>query len=201
MVKRARPHEVGSQITWLFDNVKVDGSCKSKGKGKGALFILGKYYQHSWWGRIGGICERDCKQFRKEKPLELPPRMKNFLLLPAAGIEPTTSWFGASLRIPVHHTRPLGPRISPQARLWFPYQWIPHQMYRSSLATIGYPRSSLPLSLPVSSTADNCWRTTVGSSWTPNFLTFLGADGSRKQQGKSGYDSCFRTKPSKGLKS
>ena len=72
MVKRGRPHEVGWQITWLFDNVKVDGSCK-------------------------------CKQTMHNEP---------------------------------------------EARLWFPYQWIPtHQMYRSSLATIGYPRSSLPLSL------------------------------------------------------
>ena len=38
--------------------------------------------------------------------------MKTFLLLPAARIEPTTSWFGASLRIPVHHPRPLGHRIN-----------------------------------------------------------------------------------------
>ena len=52
------------------------------------------------------------KQVRKEKPLEFPPRMKTFLLLPAAGIESTTSWFGASLRIPVHQLRPLGHRIS-----------------------------------------------------------------------------------------
>ena len=46
------------------------------------------------------------KQVRKEKPLEFPPRIKIFLLLPAAGIEPTTSWFGASLRIPVRSRPP-----------------------------------------------------------------------------------------------
>ena len=27
-------------------------------KGKGALFILGKYYQHSWWGRVGGMVRK-----------------------------------------------------------------------------------------------------------------------------------------------
>ena len=76
------------------------------------IYTRYKYYQHSWWGRVGGMVRKRSKQVRKEKPLESPPRMKTFLLLLAAGIEPTTSWFAASLRILVHHPRPLGHRIS-----------------------------------------------------------------------------------------
>ena len=43
-------------------------------------------------------------------PIESRQAMKN---LPAAGIEPSTYWFGASLRIPVDHPRPLGHRLNP----------------------------------------------------------------------------------------
>ena len=42
----------------------------------------------SWWGRVGGM-SIESRQVRKGKPLELPSRMKTFLPLPAAGIEPT----------------------------------------------------------------------------------------------------------------
>ena len=84
---------------------QISGRTKTV-KGEGALFILGKYYQHSWWGRVGGM-PMESKGVWKEKPLEFPPRMKTFLLLPAAGIEPTTSLFGASLRIPFQYPWPL----------------------------------------------------------------------------------------------
>ena len=83
-----------------------------------------KCFQHSWWGRVGGMVRKRSKQVRKEKPLEFPPRMKTFLLLPAAGIEPMTSWFGVSLRILVHHLRLLGHRISPKMDGWVDGEWI-----------------------------------------------------------------------------
>ena len=47
-------------------------------------------------------------QVRKGKAVRVssPDAWKPSLLLQAAGIKPTTSWFGASLQIPVHHPRP-----------------------------------------------------------------------------------------------
>ena len=47
-------------------------------------------------------------QVRKGKTVTVssPDAWKPSLLLQAAGIKPTTSWFGASLQIPVHHPRP-----------------------------------------------------------------------------------------------
>ena len=58
----------------------------------------------SWWGRVGGMLIGRTR-VRKENRWSCLPGWKKFPNYCRLRIEPTLSWFGASLRVPIHHPK------------------------------------------------------------------------------------------------